>query len=179
MNSRGTILHNSNLVYLINGFFFQASLDSAGVTLRHSRQYHNHHRQQLPLQQPPPPPTQHAPTCRHRIRSPSAGPSAEPKQSPSPVNNFLSVDHDEAGNDDTDSSSNSNTNLCPSGRLVVPAVGHDEFQSFPLDETSVYSHRMCASCQQPTKLKATGSDSQLVRNNRDASPHSASKRRPG
>jgi hypothetical protein len=103
---------------------FQASLDSSGVTLRHHRQYHHHHRQQLPqLQQQQQLQPQHAPTCRHRLRSPSAG--ADPKESP--ANHFLSVDHDDVANDDTDSSSNSN--LCPNaGRIVVAAVGPEGFQ---------------------------------------------------
>lgn len=152
--------------------------------MRHHRQYHHHHRQQLPQlsQQLPQPPPQHVPTCRHRIRSPSAG-AAESKESPSQVNNLLSVDQEEVGNDtDSSSNSNSNSNLCPnahgSGRLVA-AVGPDGFQSFPLDENSVYTHHLCSACTS-VKLKGTSSDSQLIRNNRDASPHSASsRRRPG
>ena len=153
---------------------FQASLDSSGVTLRHHRQYHHHQRQQLPSQQ-----QQHVVvTCRHRVRSPSAGASDSTlKESPL----HLSVEHStEEGANDTDSSSNSNSNLCPnaplgsSGRLLAPVGGPEGFQSFPLYETSVYTHHVCSSCN-PAKPKST--ENQLIRNNRDASPHSASSRR--
>ncbi len=182
----------SRFSIVFNFFSTQASLDSSGVTLRHHRQYHHHHRQQLSLQQQQQ--QSHVATCRHRVRSPSAGAGGEQKESPPSQQHqqlLLSVDHqchnNEDGGDTDSSSSNSNSNLCPnastgngSGRIGA-AVGPEGFQSFPLDETSVYTHHHhCSSCNPVKSSKSTGSENQLIRNNRDASPHSASsRRRPG